>query len=61
MKLVGACQEPAYSNGTIRVTVTIVCDDRRPLYVNMNVLREHIDFDLKEPIEVIVRNVKKKG
>lgn len=57
MKLIGGCSEPDNNNGVVKVLVTIF-SGKQPLYVWVNVLKEHIDFDWKKPVEVIIRNVK---
>jgi len=57
MKLIGDCSEPNSSNGVIKILVTIYTNGQ-PLYVWVNVLKEHIDFDWNKPVEVIIRNTK---
>ena len=56
MKLIGGCSEPDNNNGIVKVLVTIYTNGQ-PLYVWVNVLKEHIDFDWNKPVEVIIRNV----
>ena len=56
MRLVGDCSEPIANNGVAKVLITVFADPQ-PLYVWVDVLKEHIDFDPAKPVEVIVRNV----
>lgn len=58
MQLIGKCSEPDHNNGIVKALITVY-SDKQPQYFWMNVLKENVDFDASEPVEVIIRNVKK--
>ena len=54
MELIGKCTSIIPNNGIVKVQIDIY-PDNNPEYALLNLLKEHIDFERNDLVEIIIR------
>ena len=61
MKKTGTCTSLVFNNGIAKVTITIDTIKQPEYALLLNVIKEHIDFEQGDTVEIIVRKVTKRN